>query len=65
MPHPLKPNLLPIEQHLLPDLPTIVGNVVLLKGQYLILQVPMCLLCLSSKLRKTLHTMVKRFPSIF
>jgi hypothetical protein len=27
MPHPLKPNLLPIEQHLLPDLPTIVGNV--------------------------------------
>jgi IS5 family transposase len=27
MPHPLKPKLLPIEQHLLPDLPTIVGNV--------------------------------------
>jgi hypothetical protein len=27
LPHPLKPKLLPIEQHLLPDLPTIVGNV--------------------------------------
>jgi len=27
MPHPLKPDLLPLEQYLLPDLPTIVGNV--------------------------------------
>jgi hypothetical protein len=27
MPHPLKPELLPIEQYLMPDLPTIVGNV--------------------------------------
>ena len=27
MPHPLKPELLPLEQYLLPDLPTIVGNV--------------------------------------
>ena len=27
MPHPIKPELLPLEQYLLPDLPTIVGNV--------------------------------------
>ncbi len=27
MPQPLKPELLPLEQYLLPDLPTIVGNV--------------------------------------
>src|SRR5258708_1326218 len=27
MPHPLKPELLPLEQYLLPDLPTIMGNV--------------------------------------
>jgi hypothetical protein len=27
MPHPLKPELLPVEQYLMPDLPTIVGNV--------------------------------------
>jgi hypothetical protein len=27
MPHPLKPELLPLEHYLLPDLPTIVGNV--------------------------------------
>lgn len=27
MPHPLKPEILPIEQYLMPDLPTIVGNV--------------------------------------